>query len=366
MQLSENRGRPKMEQEYWKIMNQVQELPKSQIKVSLLEEAVRIADALNDINKGYDARLELVMATSDIGLIDKTIVAYTWCLSIYDKFSEQFDYVSLMWRYKWIVSHLDEFPQISFEKIDQVYEDMKQRYTSFEISLRPYYQYKHKHALNRGDIELAQLYYDKWINAEVDYWSDCKACEVDQKVHSQYLLGNVDQCLELATPIINGSMRCGEVPHLTLAVLLLPLLQKGNLNEAEKLETKSYKLIKTNKKFLPQLSYHLNYLTIINPRRAFNLFEKYLPWALETNNYQTKFNYYLASYVFLSLNDKAKEKLKISKLPDYITFEWIEAQTNQIAELFNKRNGNSFYKDRIKTQYEQISMIKESIAKIHS
>lgn len=81
---------------------------------------------------------------------------------------------------------------------------MKQRYTSFEISLRPYYQNKHKHALYRGDFELAQLYYYKWINSDVDYWTDCNACEADQKVYSQYLLRNVGQCLELAVPIKNG------------------------------------------------------------------------------------------------------------------------------------------------------------------
>lgn len=69
----------------YEIEEEVYELDPGPEKITLLEEGIREADALNDLIMGYQFREDLVEAATFCGEYEKALVAFTWCLSQRDK-----------------------------------------------------------------------------------------------------------------------------------------------------------------------------------------------------------------------------------------------------------------------------------------
>ena len=81
--------------------------------------------------------------------------------------------------------------------------------------------------------------------------------------------------LELAEPILHGSMRCETIPHTTYAFVLLPFLQTGQVEKAMEYHHKGYRLISGNRHFLAQIGDHLTFLALTdNLSQAIKLFEE--------------------------------------------------------------------------------------------
>ena len=126
------------------LMNRAARLEDGDEKIMTLEEAVRIADTGNDIQLQYNAREELVEAAFWGGEADKALVAYSWCLAQFDKNPEQFSEWVLLWRYKWIVNIIIDFPQIPREQIYKMLDEMERRYLQAGYGLRVVYYYRYR------------------------------------------------------------------------------------------------------------------------------------------------------------------------------------------------------------------------------
>src|SRR5439155_17014048 len=79
-------------------------------KIGLLEEAVRLADTHGDTEAGFNIRLTLMEASSFAGRPDLLLVAFSWCLAQHDRDPDLFGDEDLLWKYKWVVNHLPDFP----------------------------------------------------------------------------------------------------------------------------------------------------------------------------------------------------------------------------------------------------------------
>src|ERR1051326_6313619 len=96
-------------------------------KLQLLEEAVCFADTHSDLESRFWARFELIEAASQDGYPEKAVVAFSWCLSQWDKDSEvisQIFQLLTLAMYKWIVPLLPGFLHISREQIYDTLEDL--------------------------------------------------------------------------------------------------------------------------------------------------------------------------------------------------------------------------------------------------
>ena len=98
---------------------------------ALCDEAVRLADAHQDVEAGFHARQEYVKATMFSGQPDKMLVAFTWCLAQVDRDPERFDLYRLLWQYKWVVNALPDFPTITRRQIEEMFADMERRFLAF-------------------------------------------------------------------------------------------------------------------------------------------------------------------------------------------------------------------------------------------
>src|SRR5205085_9358405 len=113
----------------------------------------------------------------------------------------------------------------------------------------PVHETRCTHARAAGRLDEARKWYGAWSAAERDSMSDCLAC--DQNVQVEYLveLGEDENALQRAEPILSGRMRCAEIPQVTLGTVLLPLVRLGRIEEAARHHLKGARLVARNPEF---------------------------------------------------------------------------------------------------------------------
>ncbi|NQX49697.1 hypothetical protein HQN87_30815 [Paenibacillus tritici] len=340
------------------LMEEAYGMPGGKAKMELLEQAVRVADAAGDIDQGYEARSEIVELGSFHGYPMKTLVAFSWQLGQYDKNPGRFDDYSLLWSYKWVLDRITAFADISRVQIENLLEDMKARYAAEGYSSRTYHYYRAHIFAEFGELGASQAEWDIVQSMERDGMSDCMACEQHHLVEFLAKRGDDEGTLRAAEPILNGTMSCSEVPHVTISKVLLPLLRLGRQKEADKLQKKGYKLIKGNRDFLYHQGEHIGYLTLTDPVKALEVFEEYIASSLDHENPadQMIFNAYSAK-LFRRL---AEESIRFQvKLPAGHPCEHQSEDVASLAKHFqklalvtaeklDKRNGNVYYTELLK------------------
>ncbi len=345
-------------EDIYRMLAQTSSMPHGDSQIALAEESVRLADLCGDEQLKVEARSELVSAATFGGEKEKALVAYSWILKKFDENPEIVDVFELMWRYKWILSGLYDFPGISREKIDAIFADAVKRYQQFGISLRPIYGELCYLETFSGNYDKGEEYYYKWLTEPVDNFADCYACEVNKQVDCFAELESDEAALNVAEPILEGKLKCAEVPHITLGTVLLPLLRQDKIELAGQYFTKGYKLVSKNKEFLPTISQQIEFLVLTGKiNKALNLFERHFIWAIETKNLERKYNFFRTASLLFSKIEKHDLKLNLptaykgfredGKYRATNLFEEFYAEANRIAELFDTRNGNGKYKFKL-------------------
>jgi hypothetical protein len=350
------------QQQIRKLVHEANRLGHCPTQVNLMESAIQIADSHGDMEEGFWLRTELISAATFAGYGEKALVAFSWCLAKYDQDPQKFPEFQLLWTYKWICEGLPKFPQVSREQIQATLMDFADRYQRSGNSLRPFFQLKTIATVLMNDYSEAIEYERKWRETERDRsYSDCRACELDWEIKFLIYIGDHEQALTKAAPIVQGSLSCAEIPHHTLAALLLPLLKLGRIDDAMEYHHKGYPMVAKNRDFLLSVGEHLFFLVATNNLvKAIGLLEKHLHWALEPVDPYSQFYFYRASYFLIkSLQDQNESTVQLI-LPQsfplysqdgcydiYLLVNWFSQATHDLATRFDRRNGNDYYLNQL-------------------
>lgn len=340
------------------LMEQADDLPDgSPARLELLEQSVRLADSLGDIEAGWSARNQLIEAATMGGYPEKTLVAFAWMLAQFDASKDQYgwDEDDLLWKYKWVINSLWNFPSVTRTQIEAAFDDFAARLERSGYGPRTLYYFRWIYEFARGDTQVAETWRNQWSRTKRDGISDCSACEASFVV--DYLRSDPTAALEAAKPILNGRLRCAEVPHTTLAAILEPMLKIGQLTEAVSTHLRGYKMIRDNQEFLIAAGQHMAFLAYThNLPKALELFERHLPWALATADMNRRYSFYGnalallrrlrdAGQQFVALN--VPKDFAIQPSPDGITVAALEAhlrsEATTIAAAFDARNGTDLF-----------------------
>jgi tetratricopeptide (TPR) repeat protein len=261
----------------------------------------------------------------------------------------------LLWRYKWIVNVIIDFPQISKEQIYTMLDEMERRYLRAGYGLRVvyYYRYRINKFFGYKDEALRHFQYAQTLGR--DLLSDCPACEIDERVSYQIYCGENDAALRLAEPLVNGSKTCRSVPQRTFASLLIPLVQLGRWEEAYDYHRRGYIMIGSRVSLLSYLNHHLLFLALYGDfEKATQILERYFRWTHENTNVHDRYLFYRAAWVFLELMlESGRETIKLRMSDSFPLYqysqnhhyevsrlkEWFESRTREIVGKFDKRNG---------------------------
>ncbi len=340
---------PECKQLFW----QARGLPDGPAKLQLLEQAVQLADALGDVQAGYLIREDLVEAAVFNGFALKAITHFSWQLGQFDRNPDLYNEQNLLWSYKWIISNAMHFPQISTQQLMELLSDMRDRYLHAGYSERTYYSNRFTLYLHKGEFEQADEYYSKYKKMKREEISDCTACDQNEIVGYFARTGRYKEALKAAKPIIDGKMRCAEIPHLTLAELLMPLYQLGRQEEATDYQQKNYPMIQSNRDFLRSIGQHIAYLAHVDPFKGLELYERHAAWSFDCESPLDRM-YFLASAAGL-FTVLAQETTDFQiRLPEQYPYpehsqqvsliaEQLKMMALELAEQFDRRNDTSYY-----------------------
>jgi hypothetical protein len=288
-------------------------------------------------------------------------VAFSWRLAQSDRDPQKYPERGLLWQYKWIANLLKYFPQITRTQIEDAFDDLARRCQRSGYGLRSIHQLRCRSAMLMGERTEARTHYRQWEKTSRDGNSDCSACEQDFRVQFHLFAGKKEKALQLAEPIVRGWLRCAEIPHVTLASILLPLLQTGQTEKAVEYHHKGYRLIRGNREFLEEVGDHLRFLALTdNLSQAVKLFEKHLEWALDSRCLYKCWKFYLAAHFLMHrLTESGPESLKL-RLPKTTPcyqeegryevadlLSWLQEVCRDLATRFDERNGNDGFQRRL-------------------
>jgi hypothetical protein len=328
-------------------------------QISLREEAVRLSDLTGDLNLQYYAREIYVRACMFGGAAEKGLVAFSWLLAQFDQHPGQFDQWSILWKYKWIVNSIYDFPQIPKARIYEMLDDLAVRSQKAGYGLRAVLNLQYRIEKLFDNREKAIEYFQKMRLQPRDRLSNCPVCENDEKVSFATYSGFDERAVEMAQPLLNGDEKCATVPHRTYANLLLPLIRLGRYEEALLYHRRGYELISDNPGFLDRIPDHIILLALTeNFQRGTQLVEKHYAWTEINKDLLGRFRFFRAASLLFEMWAEANDHSSTIKVnlpesfPQYSEdghydplqlAGWFREQAAAIAKQFDQRNENDFY-----------------------
>lgn len=140
-----------------------------------------------------------------------------------------------LWVSKWIISRLPLDANLSRQEIEEANDFMRELYQDAGFSQAAVSKCLMHQSILMGDAEAAQQYFQAWQDSEKDGGGDCEACEQDSLIEYRHFTGDYTQAVQLAEPILSGSLTCGEVPHLTYERVIDSLIKLDRRQQASDL-----------------------------------------------------------------------------------------------------------------------------------
>ncbi|GEM_PF-5978932 len=254
-------------------------------RVALLDEAVVLADSLGDVALGLRAREAM---TDSAGLSNeplKGLAAFTWRLALYDREPQRFDERAqweLLWDLKKTATLLINRPDVPAHQVEQVLDDMAQRYAAYGQGARTHAMFRWEWAWQRGHAEEAERLLEPWQQLPRDDLSHCEACE--PSLIAAYLAetGRHEQAIRAARPVLDGESECFDEPEETQAALALSMVRVGRPEQAASMHRRSYRAIRGRIENSDIVHHHLTFLALTgNEVRGLEVLEENLRWLVE-------------------------------------------------------------------------------------
>lgn len=344
------------------LLDEAMWMPTGSAQVAVLEEAVRLADSANDIDLGYEVRLQLTDAANFANRSDLLLVHFAWCLAQMDRNPGRFNEFGLLWRYKWVCSSVLDFPDVPLTRIEELTADMEARFERAGFGRRAVWDHRLGVALHRGDKAGAMAAYHRFIAEVRDPMSNCAACEADEVVRYHISRGRYAAAVDLAGPILAGRLVCRTVPQRTYSRLLEPLLRLGRPDDAARYHRSG---LRTHARHIPALHVvcdHIRFLTLTdNLAAAVTLAGRWTTEATSTPELLERFGFWLTvAFLAARLRLAGRETVRLPLPTNHPLYqpkgplavarleEWATATAKGLAARFDARNQTDSHARRLR------------------
>lgn len=326
-------------------------------KVKTLKEAIRIADKHQDIEWGFDLRMQLIHEELYTSKSKDSFPAFAWVLKAVDENPGLFEDEEYLWEYKWMVGAAVGNASISLEQLDNIMEDLNRRMQRSGYSQRPYYDEKMYYNIQIGDYKKAQEYADL-ANAEPrDDMTDCEACEAHEQVRILLYQGKIEEAFTKADDLLKSKLFCQEKPLTTFCEFTHFLSLAGD-PRAEKYFQKAMDELSSHDPEDRDVGVHIAQLILYMHRthkpEKWEYFEKIADWEIHGAD---TFRYDFYKYLIPMLREGGHQRLNLStQLPYYredgnydlsTLYDYYMEAASELATVFDKRHGNTHFQDQL-------------------
>lgn len=323
----------------------------------------RHADAAGLGQFAFNARMSAISDFHHGGDPTRAFLAFSWCLAFFDRHPDLVGSGhdrSLLWRFKWIVWALPQFPQIPLVRTQAVLDDMQHRYQLGGHSPHAVYQHRWLVADHVGDAVAARNWYDRMVTARRDGLSDCSACVPSIQVRYLSGLGRDEEAVAIGAPHSRGG--CTEQPQWMLSELLGPYLRTGQLDAAVEAHRDGYRRMRSDRHHLDNIAQHVVFCGLTgNEARGLEIIERHVEWLERPSTPYAAMEFAAGSALVLGrLRAAGRGDLAVHRRSADGSRRWTQsveqlhaelvAQARALAGQFDARNGNTHQSRRVETR----------------
>jgi hypothetical protein len=345
-----------------RLLREAADLPNGPAKVELLSEAARVADSGNDTRTGFAVRRLLMDAGLGAGQPDQMTVAFTWCVAQSDRDPEAVPPTDILWQYRWVISHLPQFPQVPRAQIEDAIADMTRRYQAAGSTLRPVHLLRLNTAIKLRDRAMAAEAKEAWEKSGRDWLSDDPRTEQSFVVDYLVFVGRDREAVDLCPQVMAGRADDVHFFGTDSAELLIPLLNLGRVADAARVQRSGYRYVARKNRYLDMLGCHVEFLARTdNFPAAIKVFEEHVGYALTTQQLMDRFDFLRAGLILVERLRRAGHVLFKLRLPKELPVraadrayplaelaDWLRADLTGLADRFDARNGNDDYATQLR------------------
>ncbi|MFB7504373.1 tetratricopeptide repeat protein [Streptomyces broussonetiae] len=298
---------------------------------------------------------------------DKMFVPFARLLRMWDERPENFDAYeahSLHWVFKWMSAGMLDQPHVPLASIEKWLAEMAHRYRLAGHSERAVRSAEFSVAAHIGDHARAERAYAAWLAADRDEMADCHACELHGQGDWQVTLGRDAQALELWQPVLEGEFACAHEPHTVLASSLAPLLRLERVDEARANHLRGFRLVRTMESMRSAYADHVEFCALTgNEARGLELLAERPAYFTDTGHPCSRLDF--MAVVTLLMDRLTELGLDGRQVPGPAGRSWTagelavhaRAQTLELAERFDRRNGTSYVGERARARMAQRPLV---------
>ncbi len=331
---------------YRDVLSQFQALEYGDAKLGVAERLVEISRDTGLLSLEYHARLLLVSCLTFIGQKDRCLVEFAWLLGKYDSDPDYYNEFlrSLLWRYKWMVSTLQDYPQFSLQDIEGRFDDIERRFVAAGYDLGAVWKQRCYVAMGVFNDDDVRSTFAKWQMGGNDEQSDCYACEVHFQTKYHLYFGELDEALKSARPLIDGEASCESIPHGTFNELAVAL-DSHSPDLARELHRRGWTLISERiEGFAEDWAMHVEYAARHLPDEVAGMVSPHYahvqgdtPWT----------RCFVESAAIRAFETVGEVQVVGGETLDQASVATIRADLTQTLSAFDARNGNTGMSEKL-------------------
>ncbi len=345
-------------QEVEELRQRAAEIGFTDTAVSLMERALELADASDDLDLQYDSRIDYIRIMNFSGFADRALTAFAWCAARSREDPGRFPEDELCFSNYLVAYDAVDFPEVPRRKLMAILRDMRGR------CLRNGWDGAYYHAAHRVFSAIGESWRaEVFLRRVLDQWRfPCEACRENEAVDHALDLGDNERALHAGRALIDSGKTCEAVPRNTYGSLLVPLLESGDGKLAAAYHRRGMELVGDRRGSAGCLPDHFQYLAIVGRQAAaLELFERYARYQLESLVPADRYFFYKEGTWLLRILDgrtesptlrlrlpesfelhRADDRYELSELRAHF-----EARALEWARRFDQRNGNSAKEDAL-------------------
>ena len=331
------------------LLNHAYSFPEGRSRTALMEEAVRGADLLNDLDWQFNTRIEFIHAAARSDDMPKMMAAVGWCQGVFDQHPDRFDADAMIGAISSAVNCVGSIYQLTREQCDEMFADYKRRLQQLGYNLHSYHQKRAYTALWMGDRDIAREHFQRMLRCEVEHgpW--------ERLFCSDYYLqtGQTKEAMQEVAPILKARDDADGTYHWAASFQLVPLALSGKKWKASRCQKRAYQLLKSNPDHIELVGHHLLYLAVVRKyAHGAQMLQDHLQWALEAFPHRELFEFYVGAWRLCRDAETRHKRLplqlprefpvdKASECADLT--QWLHQQAVDLAGRFDDRNGNQHF-----------------------
>lgn len=373
-----------IQEEIKSLLEKAEWAPKHSVEKSdILYQALKLAESGNgDLKQLVSIRQDYIECLATQGRHELALPHFALLLAHLDDEDNKvgfFNRISILWCYKWFLMAMVNYTSLSKAQIMATLADMERRFLADDLqNQRAVNDYKRRVFFALGELDEAAKYAqlakeDDSPRRRFMGMDDCEACVTASEVDHFFFRGQFVEAINHAQPILDGKLKCAEVPKETYPTAVLCYSLLGQATEAEQVFKKSIKLLNKEHQELCNYAFLMCHLVRANKLRlGVDLFQQQINMCLKTLNQASIFHFCQASlFLFEQLRASGKERIKLQidenerlysvtglyLLDELIAFfsSWV----NEIATKFDTRNGNQHYQVHLMGLYASIKNLNQ-------